>query len=113
MNRCDVLFGEILALTKADRLQWRQVGRDENAGLVLNAHLVFRQFSAELSRGKDIFTLHLIEKRHLYNEEDFFMERFETYRAELLVVQDGELVLALGDSAVKHLTARRVHLVVR
>lgn len=101
MNRYDVLFSEILVRTKSDQLRWKQIGRDENAALILNAHLVFRQFSAEFQRGKDVFTLLLVEKRHLYNEEDFFIERFETYRAELLVVHEGELVTALGDSMVK------------
>ncbi|MFS2003819.1 hypothetical protein ACEN9F_09365 [Duganella sp. CT11-25] len=98
MNRYDVLFNEIFAKTKSGQLQWKHIGREENAALILNAHLVFRQFSAELPRGRDVFTLLLVEKRHLYNDEDFFIERFETYRAELLVVQDGELVATLGDA---------------
>ena len=83
MNKYDVLFNEILTQTESGQLNWKQIGREENAGIMLNAHLVFRQFSAEFSRGGNLFTLLLVEKRQLYNDEDFFIERFELYKAEL------------------------------
>ncbi|MYN25558.1 hypothetical protein [Duganella levis] len=101
MSNYETLFNEILALTRDEKLSWQQISRKDNAGIILNAHLVIRQFSTTYRRGHQVFTLLLLEKRHLYNEETSFMERLEGRRAELLILENEELVISLREMPIK------------
>ena len=101
MTSYQAVFDEILLLTKAGRLGWRQIGRKEHGDIILNSHLVIRQFTAPYQREVNIFTLLLLERRHLYNEENSFMERLECRRAELLILEKGELIISLREVTVK------------
>jgi hypothetical protein len=62
---------------------------------------VIRQFTAPYQREVNIFTLLLLERRHLYNEETSFMERLEGRRAELMILEKGELIISLREVTVK------------
>jgi len=104
MNKYESFVTEILAQTRSGHLRWNQIGRNENSGIILNDHLVLRQFSTIFVRGDGEFTLLLLEKRQLYDDEDFFDERLEFTRPELLVVEKGELVLSLWDGLVSLVT---------
>lgn len=101
MNNYDAIFYEVLALTKAERLGWRQIGRKENVEIILNSHLVIRQFSTSFEREHGALSLLLLERRHLYNEEDFFIERLEGRRAELLILANGELITNLTEMSIR------------
>ena len=101
MSRYEVLFNDVLLLTRSGRLSWSQIGRKENAEIILNSHLVIRQFSATYQRGDDSLTLLLLERRHLYMEEDILSEREERRRAELLILDEGELAISLTEDLIK------------
>jgi len=101
MNNYETLFDEVLAVTRSERLGWKQIGRKDNADIILNPHLVIRQFSTAFHRRGVVLTLLLLERRHLYNEEDFFIERLEGRRAELLVLANNELVVNFTEMSVR------------
>lgn len=101
MNRYGALFNEVLTLTRSGKLCWSQIGRKENAEIILNSHLVIRQFSAMYLRGDDAFTLLLLERRHLYSEDGFLTEREERRRAELMILDSGELAVSLTEDLIK------------
>jgi hypothetical protein len=99
MNKYEVLFDEIVSLTRSKALIWKQMPRHANSELIFNPNLVFRQFSADFSRNRTNFKLLLIEKKIDDPEHDFAYER----RApEVLVVDEaGELVTTLTDSVIE------------
>lgn len=98
MNKYEVLFEEIEKGTRSGTIKWKQLRRTANADIVFNSNLVFRQFSAEFSRGKNDFTLLLLEKKYEDPEHDFV---YEKYQLELLVVDAGELVVTLTESVIE------------
>lgn len=101
MNNYESLFYEILTLTRSEQLCWHQIGRKENAEIILNPHLVIRQFASDMRLEGNVLGLLLLERRHLYNEEDFFIEPLEERRAELLVLAEGELIASLTEMSVR------------
>ncbi|GAB3398094.1 hypothetical protein NX774_18840 [Massilia agilis] len=99
MNKYEALFDEILKQTQTRALEWRQLRRNANADLIFNPTLVYRQFSTEMRRRGNSFTVLLVEKKYDDPEHDFAYQR---YAPELLVVDDdGELVTTLTDSVIE------------
>ncbi|WP_296000965.1 hypothetical protein [Rugamonas sp.] len=102
MNEYEALFEEIVERTKSKSLHWRQLNRRDNTEIILNAHLVLRQFTADFARGKYHFTLLLIEKK----EDDalfdplFQISPRQNSEPEILVLDDGELITTLTDSII-------------
>ena len=101
MSNHETFFNEILELTRLGRLPWQQIGRKDNADVILNQHLVIRQFSATYHRRGETFTLLLLERRHLYSEQGLFTEREERRRSELLVLEGGELIINFNEVSIK------------
>ncbi len=98
MNKYEQLFSELLLLTKNDDLRWKQLKKHQNAELIFNPQLVWRQYSSELERGGNIFTVILVEKKCEDPEMDF---AYEKYIPELLIIDDGELIATLNDSVIE------------
>lgn len=99
MNKYETLFDEIVNQTRSKSLNWKQVRRHENAELIFNPNLVFRQFSADFPRNGAEFKLLFIEKKYDDPEDDFGYAR---YAPEVLVVDhDGDLVTTLTDSVIE------------
>lgn len=99
MNKYEQLFDEIINLTHAHVLSWKQVRRHANSELIFNPNLVFRQFAADFPRGDTQFKLLLIEKKYDDPDHDF---AYEKYVPEVLIVDnDGELVTTLTDSVIE------------
>jgi len=98
MNKYEKLFSEILSLTKNGDLRWKQLKRHQNSELIFNPNLIWRQYSGELERDGNTFTIILVEKKCEDPEFDF---AYEKYIPELLIVDDGELIATINDSVIE------------
>ena len=98
MNKYELLFDEIENGTRSGSIKWKQIRRSANSDVIFNPNLAFRQFSAKFTRGKNDFTLLLVEKKYDDPDHDF---AYEKYQLELLVVDDGELVVTLTESVIE------------
>jgi hypothetical protein len=97
MNKYEELFNEILSQTKSGKLNWRQVRKESNSELIFNSSLIWRQFTADLVRGNNNFTLLFVEKKYEDPAYDF---TYEKYLPELLIIHEGELIATLSDSVI-------------
>lgn len=98
MNKYEKLFSEILSLTKNGDLNWKQLKRHQNSELIFNPNLIWKQYSGELLRDGNTFTIILVEKKSEDPEFDF---AYEKYTPELLIVDDGELIATINDSVIE------------
>lgn len=97
MNKYERLFKEILGLTKAGQMKWRQVRRDANNDVVFNPGLVFRQYVSTLPKAGHQYTVILVEKKFDDPAYDF---EYQTYLPEILITDEGDLIASLTDSVV-------------
>lgn len=106
MNKYEALFDEIINLTQAQGLSWKQARRHANSELIFNPGSVFRQFTADFPRGDTKFKLLLVEKKYEDPDHDF---AFEKYVPEILIVDnEGELVTTLTDSVIERTNLLRL-----
>ena len=106
MNKYEALFDEIINLTQAQVLSWKQARRHANSELIFNPSSLFRQFTADFPRGDIKFKLLLVEKKYEDPDHDF---AYEKYVPEILIVDnDGELVTTLTDSVIERTNLLRL-----
>lgn len=106
MNKYETLFDEIINLTQSQELSWKQARRNANSELIFNPNSVFRQFTADFTRGDTEFKLLLVEKKYDDPALDFAYER---YVPEVLIVDsEGELVTTLTDSVIERANLLRL-----
>jgi hypothetical protein len=98
MNKYESLFRDILRGTRDRKVRWKQLRRTANTHLIFNPAGVFRQYEARLERGDEEYTLLFVEKKYEDPEHDFV---YEKYAPELLVVDEGELIVTLSDSVIQ------------
>lgn len=97
MNKYEKLFNEILSQTKSGEMSWKQVRKQSNSELIFNPNLIWRQFTADLVRDTNRFTLLFVEKKYEDPAYDF---TYEKYSPELLILHEGELIVTLSDSVI-------------
>ena len=98
MNPYLKLYDEVMGQSRDGTLHWRQIGRGDNADIILDSLSVMRQFETAFQRYGINYKLLCVEKR-LYVEEDLFLGTEESV-GELLVVRDGELVDRLAEPSL-------------
>lgn len=97
MNKYEELYKEILTETRSGQMSWKQERKDAYPNVVLNSNYVRRLFSANFQRDGDDYVVLLTEKKY---EDPEFDLAFERFKIELLVLDEGELIIALDDSTI-------------
>lgn len=106
MNKYETLFDEIINQTQSQVLSWKQARRHANSELIFNPSSVFRQFTADFTRGDTTFKLLLVEKKYDDPAHDF---AYEKYVPEVVIVDnEGELVTTLTDSVIERTNLLRL-----
>jgi len=97
MSKYRDLFEDIRSKTRSNILKWQLISKNAYSDIIYNPNLVFRIFETIYSKDETNFTVLFIEKKYEDPEWEF---AYDKYIAEILFLEEGELVLTLNDDII-------------
>lgn len=109
MDKYDLLISDVIKKTQEGTIKWSSVPIDRYAGYIFQSPFVYQVFMSKYPKEGHTYTLVFVKKKIPSHNEDFEMY-VEKHFVELLIIDEGVLIVTLDDSYVSESDIRTLAL---
>jgi len=99
MDKYDLFMKDVIAKTGAGSLKWNVVSPGKYSEFIFQSPYAYQAFATQYSKDGHNYTLVFVNKKMPSHNEDFDIV-VEKHSSEILVIENGVLILTLNDSYV-------------